>query len=235
MKDYDVFVDASVESNLRGACAGAVLVDRSTNEILNIEFAYQPNGTNNSGEACAILIGVNLLSKLRDFLGNDKGEYRLNLFSDSMISLFGVRQWIFKWLPCDASMVLHKNDGEEVKNQNYFKLIYNKIMLSNLPVNLYHQRGHCVHDPEKIKDDFHKMNRCNCFDINVTPEYLGHWNDYIDRATRDILYNGGKTRDGVPVMEDHLYELEPGAIYMPEDLVTPGSVIRYKDLINHVL
>ena len=55
MRTFDIYCDASVSPSLRGACAGALTVERNSQNV-NIQATIQPWGTNNSGEICGLLL-----------------------------------------------------------------------------------------------------------------------------------------------------------------------------------
>lgn len=187
MKIYDIFCDASVMPNRRGACAGALVTERFSQNS-RLTAAIQPNGTNNSGEICAILLGVNIGIQLRN---QTNDQCQINIFSDSGISIRGVREWIFHWIynaNKSKSNMLINYEGKPVANQIYFKVIFNTIILNNLDVHFYHQKGHIIGNQYKHANRFFEENNgISLMRLGLTPEYISSFNNYVDGRSRDIL------------------------------------------------
>lgn len=189
MRTYDIFCDASVGHNLRGACAGALTVERNS-PTSSIYATIQPNGTNNSGEICALLLGVSSAVMIKSNNPNEK--IRFNIFSDSIISIRGIREWIFNWIENannNGNNIFVNTSGKPVVNQFYFKVIFNQIVLNNLEVYFYHQNGHVHKDYGKASDDFFKVNGIPVIRLGLSIEEISTFNNYVDGRTRDILRN----------------------------------------------
>lgn len=209
---YDIFCDASVAPGLRGACAGCTINSRYCNNVSEQEsfFIIQPEGTNNSGELEALLLGIYRALDIRERNAIAGIPVRINIFSDSMISVKGIREWIFNWTYIDR--VLYKRDGSVVMNQNYIKLIYNLIVLNRLKINIYHQKGHVGTAYDKAAKTFHTSNGIFCNTIGVTPQYISAYNDKIDRLTRDTLRQYPSTEAGANIQISELYLRDDGFI-----------------------
>lgn len=189
MKTYDIFCDASVGPNLRGACAGALVVERNSH-MSRIFANIQPNGTNNSGEICALLLGVTSAIAVRN--ENYGEKCRFNIFSDSIISVRGVREWIFNWIEnanMNGNNIFVNTSGKPVVNQFYFKVIFNQIILHNLEVYFYHQPGHVHSHYKKAAEEFFKVNGIPIIRLGLSIEEISTFNNYVDGRTRDILRN----------------------------------------------
>lgn len=200
MKIYDIFCDASVDKSLRGACAGALITERGS-QFTQLKTIIQPNGTNNSGEICAILIGV--LSAI-DIKEKAQEACAFNIFSDSIISIKGAREWIFNWIAnanSNGNFMLVNSSGEPVSNQLYFKLIFNHIIMHSLEVHFWHQIGHVERNYVHCAKSFQKVNGINLFRLGLTAEGISAHNNYVDHKTRDILrgytHNQQVTIDGL--------------------------------------
>ena len=200
MKTYDIYCDASVGSNLRGACAGALVTERM-GQTSYMEACIQPDGTNNSGEVCAILLGVTNAIKIME---TSSEECRFNIFSDSIIGIRGVREWIFHWIANankNGNNVFVNSSGEPVANQVYFKLIFNNVILRDLDVHFYHQRGHVTGRYEACAYNFMQTNGINLMRLGLTAEKISLYNNHVDNITREILRtylkNNTLTMDGV--------------------------------------
>lgn len=199
MRTYDIFCDASVNSNLRGACAGALIVERNSKNSY-IQAVIQPNGTNNSGEICALLLGVMTAIGIKESTGD---PCRFNIFSDSIISIRGVREWIFNWIAAakaNGNNVFISSSNKPVINQFYFKMIFNSIVLHDLDVYFYHQDGHVTNKFSKAAENFIRDNGITPMRIGLTIGEMCTFNNYIDGRTRAILHRyiaNGEPTDGV--------------------------------------
>ena len=181
---YDIFCDASVGADLRGACAGCIVVRRGDDEYRSFTIV-QPNGTNNSGELEAIALAITIAIQIKSMHTSLNIPFTINIFSDSQISIKGLRDWIFGW--SYNNNVHYKKDGSVVMNQNFIKLIYNLIMTYDLRVNFYHQKGHVGHAFHKAEKTFHQSNGIYCGTLGLTAEYISIYNDLVDNLTRDTL------------------------------------------------
>lgn len=207
MYRFDIFCDASVGPELKGACAGA-LVEKThieTGNIVEKKFhaIIQPNGTNNSGEAAAVTLGV---IKALEIFHNPKyfGEIKnLNIFSDSLITINGVREWIPRWIRnASEDGTFIASNGDPVKNQFYFKYIFNTIILNRgIKLRFYHQDGHVTTDFDSIIPRFRKFNNIYLSDIGLSSSHICINNDLVDTETRriinDYLMNGND--NGYPI------------------------------------
>lgn len=188
MKIYDIFCDASVDKSLRGACAGALITERGS-PMTQLKTIIQPTGTNNSGEICAVLIGVLSAIEIKE---NTHEQCVFNIFSDSIISINGCRNWIFNWIANankNGNYTFVNTSGSPVTNQIYFKLIFNNIIMHDLDLHFFHQIGH-VDNPykySKCSEHFNKINGINLMRLGLTAEGISAHNSYVDHRTRDIL------------------------------------------------
>lgn len=200
MKVFDIFCDASVTTHLRGACAGALVSERFSQNT-KMYAVIQPSGTNNSGEIAAILQGIMAAIEIRQSV---QGPYRFNIFSDSIISIKGVREWMFQWIfnanQLNSNM-LTSSSGDPVANQIYFKTIFNLIVMNDIELFFYHQKGHVEGHYRDVSNSFEKTNGISLIRLGLTPEYISMCNNYVDGRTRDIVRqyfdNGNLTMTGI--------------------------------------
>ena len=191
MRTFDIYCDASVSPSLRGACGGALTVERNSQNI-NMQAVIQPQGTNNSGEICALLLGVTSAINIKE---STSEPCRFNIFSDSVISIKGIREWIFGWIANankNGNNILINFDGKPVMNQFYFKAIFNQIIIHNLDAHFYHQPGHVVGNYGSstyagAAREFQKVNGIPLVRLGLTSETISTFNNFIDGRTRDIL------------------------------------------------
>lgn len=182
----NIFTDASI-TNVEGetiGCSGAVVV--ATNEInnqviLNETFSINRLSTNNDSELKAIHLG--LMKAL-----NYRNQFKtINLFSDSRISIQGIREWIFNWVTDNG--ILYGSSGQ-VKNQELIKSIVSTIYHNKLNINLYYQKGHVkLHDDESLmyaKNNFEKFNNLPNTSMEII-RTISYFNDVVDNDSRTSL------------------------------------------------
>ena len=197
----NLFCDASIDPNTKNACAGCYVVVQDyagahvLDDVTDIDgimpyhhkCIIQPNATNNSAEILAIWIGVVLALEYRK---SYPGAI-FRLFSDSKISLYGLREWLKFWVKrMGDDNVLISSSGTPVLNQQRFIDIYNLIVENNLHIELYHQRGH-VSDrgmaSNIARTEFIKANKCAPEALGLTIDELSFYNATIDALTRTCL------------------------------------------------
>lgn len=213
MEIINLFCDASIDTNLNIACAGCFIVYQDINgpNPIGIKKLIQKNATNNSSEILAIWIGITEALKLRQVHPN--AVFRL--FSDSKISLYGLRDWMKNWIGFSqdaGSNELISTSGKPVANQQRFIDIFNLIVENNLKIEFYHQRGHVGEgrvSMEKARVSFIKANKVSPEATGLGIEYLSECNRVVDNSTRDSLYrfirNGILDCDTGIMLDDPLY------------------------------
>lgn len=197
----NLFCDASINNYKRIACAGCMA--NMQTDIGNTPMYYQcliqHDATNNSAEILAIWIGVTEAIKLRDEYPN--AVFRL--FSDSKISLYGLRDWMKTWIrDMKEDGTLISSSGNPVQNQETFKYIYNTVVDNNLRIEFYHQRGHVNEgkgvDMSTARAYFIRANKLTPEHLGLDIEYLSARNSDIDNRTRSSLnqyVSTGQTAD----------------------------------------
>lgn len=187
----NLFCDASIDLDRKIACGGCYIMHQdSENKLSEIGFhrIIQMNATNNSAEILAIWIGVVEALKLR----NKYPGAVFRLFSDSKISLYGLRDWMKFWVNrIRPDGILISSSGQPVVNQQRFIDIFNLIVENNLHIELYHQRGHVKekHMPLNMaRAQFIKANKVAPEGMGISIEAICHGNDMIDHLTRDAIY-----------------------------------------------
>lgn len=197
----NLFCDASIDIAKKIACGGCAIYmqDNNTNNIIGSKLMLQQQATNNSAEILAIWIGVVEALKLR--LTYPNAVFRL--FSDSKISLYGLRDWIKNWVNnIRADGVLISSSGEPVSNQQRFIEIYNLIVENGLKIEFYHQRGH-VNDGkislEQSRIQFIRANKVAPENLGLDMIFINNCNSYIDdftrRAVKAYVNNGTLLKD----------------------------------------
>ena len=219
----NIFTDASLTkvNDECITCSGAVAVtapDINSPETQIIDSIYRINraSTNNIGEIIGIELGIDLALKWR-------GQFStINLFSDSKISLFGLREWFTKWKYNPNTGLLYGSAGTPIANQSHFLKIMYAIVQYGLVINLYHVPGHA--DFNKFIKVFRESNNVHSFiDRSLITEMI-KYNDFIDESTRSTLMNYVSS----PVYRDDTILDDPlQYMYNPD-----FNMSDYKSLIN---
>lgn len=195
----NIFTDASiypVQNSFIG-CAGVELatsgsrIDVTNNLFTNgyiPNYTVITNTTNNHSELTAIRQGIL-------FAIANKGRFeKINLFSDSLISVNSLNSWIIGWIfkalrsgKRKEEIQLITSSGSPVANQELIKEIATLIYYENLNIKIYHQRGHCSNNLNLVKRDFIKINGIKTKVTDSFIKEITEMNDLVDRRSRDIL------------------------------------------------
>ena len=189
----NLFCDASIDTTRNIACGGCYIVAQEENirpSPIYYRMYIQHNATNNSAEILAIWAGVTEALKLRQ--SHPNAIFRL--FSDSKISLYGLRDWMKNWIKnmeFRGTEKLISSSGSEVANQQYFIDIYNLIVENGLKIEFYHQRGHVGESGgvslDIARKQFIKANKVPPENLGLDIKFLCECNHYIDNSTRSAL------------------------------------------------
>lgn len=180
----NIFCDASIKKTNSGrtyGCPGSIAVD-TTGSSVDYRHTILVDSTNNESEITAIVMAI-----------QQNIEYKnmypiINIFSDSKISVNGLRDWMLNWISNSKDGVLMSTSGE-VANQQIFLHALNLIMYNLDSFRLYHVDGH--KNPEnpsqvnKVINDFERFNGIKIGPIEA--KYLCYYNGVIDNKTRDEL------------------------------------------------
>lgn len=188
----NIFTDASVMKRDYGfdSCPMAIGVVLDSVEKSYVEILK--NTTNNFGEMYGIYKGVLIALELL----KGKQYTHINLFSDSLISVNGLKEWLFNWQITKEGILL--NTSGEVKNQSIICNIINIILTFKSNISFYHTKGHSLQsksvDLNKIKDEMIKLNKDNSLimldDYSISK--ILWYNDYVDKGSREYLKSNSK-------------------------------------------
>lgn len=251
----NVFTDASVKKHNDGiteSIAGSLLQYQfydenhqiKSNEIIKCTRLIP--STNNEGEIYAILMGIQMCIEHKS---KSKKDYKYNLFSDSKISIFGLREWYKSWI---SNGIIHNDlinsSGEVIKNKQIFLRCFNSIITSKINIDLIHIRGHMNNDPKKYKqfiDNFVSSNYFSEYPSDDLAMSLIYYNDIVDRTTRDMLlpnhqydiptislnnYNEDKWYSNIVNKNCYLFEHTPNLLYKNKNEYE--QMITYKNRRN---
>ena len=192
----NIFSDASMtypnRSKTGTGCYGAVVVTRDT--IIDSYYRISTNSTNNSCEIRGIRAALIMADKWKS-----RFSY-INIFSDSLISVMGLKEYIYKWKYNPRDRKFHNSNGAIVANQSTFIECHYLLKAleanPNIQIRLFHQNGHISNGYQAIKeagDHFMKVNHINgVLDLNLI-RYISTYNNYVDKTTRGILRRSDKS------------------------------------------
>ena len=190
VNDYtiNIFTDASIihhPNGITSGCYGAIVTRNK--EIIDSDYRICTNSTSNNSEIKAIRSGVNLAIKWRNLLNY---PITINLFSDSQVSILGIRDRIFSWRNKKDNLVGYGNIP--IKNQSVYIDIINLVINSGLLINFYHQKGHVsIQNYEKMNKAIHVFVSSNGVRDGVDPEFIKFisiMNNKVDNYSRKLLY-----------------------------------------------
>lgn len=187
----NIFTDASVKKvNYETiSCSGAV-VEYNT-QILETDYMVNRYSTNNDGEIKAIYLGVLKAIKYRSLIPE---LTRINLYSDSLICVRALREWIWGWVNNINGIRMYNSSGDMVKNQDMIMEVIRLIVSNNLSLNILHIKGH-VNEKNMKSNDKHSIvyardcyKKINGLDISIdTITSLCRYNNIVDKITRPPL------------------------------------------------
>lgn len=224
----NIFSDASVvyKEGISFTCAGAVAIrGGDMTPPYYKETKRISRGTNNYGEIDAILLAVLLA---RDAYLENNRQVRINIFSDSQISVSSMREWCFTWFKKSTkdSTVFRNSEGVPVANQEVMKKIMYYIVQYQIPIYFYHIKGHTVYGNGAVNFKVALNTFANSngflpkFEIMHT---ICIMNDVVDNLTRDYL----------KYHEDLLSIPPKNTLYSYDYPLTHEEVYLYHDLIVH--
>ena len=131
----NIFSDASMFSQL--GCYGVVAVVKDN--IIDSTYRLVSNTTSNNSEIKGIRAALDLALKYKD-----RFQF-INIFSDSLISVNGLRDYIYNWKYNKNDGLLYSTAKKPVANQEIFieaHRILNILEAAPCIIHLYHQAGH---------------------------------------------------------------------------------------------
>lgn len=186
-KTLNIFSDASIIRAPYGfdGCYGVVAVVRD--EIIDTTMRLVSNTTVNNCEIKGIRAAIDLAIKYKD-----QFDY-INIFSDSQISIFGLRDYIYKWKYNIKDELLYTSSGKPAVNQEIFIECHKMLLESGLynKINLIHQSGHINSNYASLQKAavvFRKANGvAGPIDLNFI-RYISTYNDFVDHNSRSLLH-----------------------------------------------
>lgn len=167
---------------LVSACYGSIAV--TGDNIIDSVFRLQSISTSNACEIRGIRCSLSLANKY-------KNNFKvINIFSDSKVAVFSLREYIHKWKLINNEFY---SNGNRVVNQELYIECYQLIQeLSKTHiVNIFHQKGHIKqsnYNSLLLASDVFKKNNgiLGEVDMNLI-RYISLYNNYIDHTTRSTV------------------------------------------------
>lgn len=183
---YDIYADASINLETKLGCAGIALVDRKKDLLIDERYFIKEHSTNNMCEIIAVWAGI---YRAIELLFTETVAFHVNVFSDSQISLFGMREWISTWIKNKRGDILFNNGP--IANQEWFADAYHAILASGLKLKFFHQKGHVdANNPRSVFEadkSFRTSNTNSMHMIGTTPQVLARYNNLVDQNSRRIV------------------------------------------------
>lgn len=219
-RTLNIFCDASISKfpDETIGCPGSIAVINTPDAVIASGVTrFLRYSSNNNAEITAIMMAIELALSLRE------SYETINIFSDSKISVYGLRKWIFDWLNDVRDGEMYSSSGTPVANQQIFISIVNLVVKNDFKLNLYHQKGHVSGNGIDIaKKVFLESN-----DILLTDEearYISTFNDYIDKATKTELRSMGNHFKGISALQKPIiyYGIAQDRIDHYKTLISPN-------------
>lgn len=192
----NIFTDASIRNRSYGydGCYGAIAVYNNT--VIDEIYRINTNTTNNNSEIKGVRAGVILALKYQHQFKT------INIFSDSQISIFGIRDRLVTWEISPTGKLIGKS-GQEIQSQNIFLEIMYLMLQYNLRVNFLHQKGHInIKNINSLYEAQHVFRASNSIrgivDLNII-RFISRWNCIVDETSRSRLlqYRGSNIEDPI--------------------------------------
>lgn len=181
----EVCVDASLKKfgTRTFTCSGAVCIN-----TMEEKYVVTNDSTNNRGELLAVYLGIKLAEAT--VLANPGVYSGINLYSDSQLAIYGLREWMPTWVKnMDRRGILHGSDKKPVKNQELFLMIVTYCVTHNLVVHFYLQKGHMnMNSQADLADANLRFKNANGFFLRPEDIFkITFYNDLVDKNSRRIL------------------------------------------------
>lgn len=181
----NIFCDASIigKPGNKTGCYGVVGVVKD--RIIDSTYRLVSYTTSNNSEIKGLRAALDMAHKYKD-------QFQfINIFSDSQVSVYGLKDYIYRWKLKDG--ILYTTMNNPVASQEVFIEAHHMLVeLEQAPaiINIFHQSGHIDNgysSLHKAADNFKKFNNIKGkIDINFI-RYISSWNNYVDNTSRSLL------------------------------------------------
>lgn len=189
-------------------------------QLLESGYRIIDNASNNYGELYGIYLGVINLQKYLPY------GMPMNLFSDSLASIKGLKEFVFRWIH-DGNYNLINSSGTEVVDQELYIHIINQVVNSHLRLQMYHVLGHMdpAYNDQLNRAWKHFEEENNCVLTEDMIRQLCYYNSYVDNMSRDKLKAAINDKD---FMRTKFMKKIVSAL----DVLDTDVLRQYVDLIN---
>lgn len=159
------------------------------------------NTTSQQGELYALLLGVQASVKYKG--------YRIKIFGDNQNAIIGIREWLYRWVIDNNNYKNVLGPNGRIKNQDYYMDIIYTILGNQIPLELYHVKGHVnikdIPALEHAKEMFVRSNPFIGDDItNELAYFIAMGNNTVDNYSTTFAKSYIENRDcatsGVPAV-----------------------------------
>lgn len=185
-----IFTDSSVRkvNDITYSSPSILIID--SGDVISDPQTYGvvlSDSTSNQGEIYAILLALSYIEQWK--INRSK---TINIFSDSSISIVGLKKWYESWLNnMDTEGIIYNSNNDPVSNQEIFLKCMLSILNMDRHINFYHVSGHMCSGDFKTAYLFNsKFKSKNEFSDNLSRsliDLLIKFNDKVDKYSRSLL------------------------------------------------
>jgi ribonuclease HI len=190
-KTLNIFSDASMIKSTKQyiGCYGSIAV--TCDDIIDQHYSICSCTTTPACELRGIRSSIIFAIKY------GYGFETINIFSDSQISIYSIREYMFKWKIHDGNF--YTGGGTIAKNGSLIMECHRLLQhpeLQDKNINLLHQLGHIntskYNDLIKSSSEFSAANNVvGTIDLNFI-RYIASYNNMVDHQSRSILRRANK-------------------------------------------
>lgn len=181
-KTLNIFTDASIRKTSKETIGAPGYVAVIGDNIVHKDIRILRESSNNESEIYAIYMALQYA-----ILMKDKVQI-INIFSDSQFAIYSLREWIFKWVNNIRDDVLYNSSNQPVANQSIILNIINNMLLYDLPISFYHNRGHFKQN--QIREFIELFKKHNFLEDDIERSIglkIMYYNNIVDNDTRNLL------------------------------------------------
>ena len=184
----NIFCDASIIGkgyNTTG-CYGVIAV--TEDNVIDTDYKLVSHTTSNNSELKGLRGALSMANKW-------KSSFRfINIFCDSQISVFGLRDYIYNWRFNPRDGKLYGTANTPIVNQEIFIECHNILVQlgidPNCTIKIFHQSGHIDNGYDNLKRAASVFGKSNNVRGNVDLNfirYISTYNNYVDSTSRSYL------------------------------------------------
>ena len=219
----NIFTDASIIKQENGqTIASAGYHSYINKNMVDYDIRHLQPATNNVGELTAVKMGVLSAIRLKQIYPNINA---INLFSDSKLAVYSIREWIFNWVKKERNGIMYNSSNSPVENQSFILAIIYTILNSNIEINFFHVRSHIDY---KYESNINKFKKSFMQENNLSEQITDSLCIALVRNNANVdnmVYSSLRDRENYKIEKIHL-PLPYHMVYYPFD------INKYKKLIK---